>query len=444
MNVLLAGLICVLLLLLTLASYVDRLYSEMGKFLSREFQENIDVWEQRIEPKMGLGREQLTLSASVLAQLCLACLTLLFGAMLFARGSSHDRPSAAEIAQAIFGSVLVIVIFNRVLPYIFFARTRGDWLVRFAWPLRVLFYLFLPVTLLIGFLISIVELVSPLHPIEEEDDSAAVDALIEAGQEEGILEEEDHELIRSAVEFGDKVAREVMTPRPDIFAVKASATLEELLAALEHNPFSRVPVYADSLDTITGIVFAHDLLQITDVDAKTQRVASIARPASFVPETKKANELLREMQREKQHMRIVIDEYGGVSGLVTIEDLLEEIVGTIHDEHDVDENESVIEEAQEPGSHGGPRSWTVPGSLDLARLEELLDGKWEAPEDYEATTVAGLVSETAGRIPMPGEVVEENGLRFAILASTDRRIERLRVSLPGGDASALAGSAGRG
>jgi CBS domain containing-hemolysin-like protein len=159
-----------------------------------------------------------------------------------------------------------------------------------------------------------------------------------------------------------------------------------------------------------------------------------------VPETKKANELLREMQREKQHMRIVIDEYGGVSGLVTIEDLLEEIVGTIHDEHDADENEAVVDESDESGE----KAWTVPGSLDLTRLEELLGGAWEAPEDYEATTVAGLVSETAGRIPMAGEVVEENGLRFAILASTDRRIERLRVSLPVGGASAPAGSAGRG
>jgi CBS domain containing-hemolysin-like protein len=363
--------------------------------------------------------------------------------MLFDRGSAHDRPSPAEIAQAVFGSVLVIVLFNRLLPYIFFARTRGEWLVRFAWPLRVLFYAFVPVTLLIGFLISIVELVSPLDEGNKEDESAAVEALIEAGQEEGILEEGDHELIRSAVEFGDKVVRELMTPRPHIFAVQASATLEELLAALDQHPFSRVPIYTGTLDAITGIVFAHDLLQITDVDAKTLSVASIARPAHFVPETKKANELLREMQREKQHMRIVIDEYGGVSGLVTIEDLLEEIVGTIHDEHDNDdENEPVIDESGESGE----KAWTVPGSLDLTRLEELLGGKWEAPEDYEATTVAGLVSETAGRIPMAGEVVEENGLRFAILSSTDRRIERLRVSLAGGEtgASSTLSSAGRG
>ena len=444
-------LVLLLLVLFTLASYIDQIYSEMGKFLSRKFQENIDVWEQRIEPKMGLSREQLTLSASVVAQLSLASLALLFGTMFLDKtgssgGGAQARPSAAEMAEAVLGSVLVIVIFNRLLPYIFFARTRGDWLVRFTWPLRIGFYLFLPITLLIGFLISIVELVSPFDVNEEEDDAAAVNALIEAGQEEGIIEEGNQALIRSAVEFGDKVAREVMTPRPHIFAVQAASTLEELLAALRDTPFSRVPVYEGTLDTITGIVFAHDLLQIADVDAKTQSVASIMRPAHFVPETKKASELLREMQREKQHMRVVIDEYGDVAGLITIEDLLELIVGTIHDEHDVDENEALLEETEETGGEAGTRSWTVPGSLELVRLEELLSGKWEAPEDYEATTVGGLVSETAGRIPMAGEVVEESGLRFAILASTDRRIERLRVSLPAGSAATgpVTGVAGRG
>jgi len=189
---------------------------------------------------------------------------------------------------------------------------------------------------------------------------------------------------------------------------------------IEKHPVSRVPVYEGTLDQITGIAFAHDLLRVSDEAARIRRVSSIQRPAAFVPETKKVNELLREMQREKQHMRIVIDEYGGVAGLVTIEDLLEEIVGSIADEHEEDELESPKHEAD--------GSWLVPGNLDIERLEELFGERWENPEGYEATTVAGLVSEVAGRIPMPGEVVEEDGLRFEVLASTDRRIERLRVS----------------
>ena len=420
MNVEAAILIFFLLIVLMLASYVDRLYSEMGKFPSREFQENIDAWEQRVEPKLGLNREHLMLSAAVLSQLSLACLTLIFGMLLFDRTSITDRPTIAEIGQAVLGVVLVIVLFNRLLPFIFFTRTRGLWVVRVRWLLRLLFYLVLPITIFLSFLLSIAALAEAPKREEEDDASEAVDALIEAGEEEGIIEEGDRELVRSAVEFGDKVVREVMTPRPEMIAIPGSATLEELLQLIDKHPVSRVPVYEGSLDHITGIAFAHDLLRVSDVAARTRTVSSIQRPVAFVPETKKVNELLREMQREKQHMRIVIDEYGGVAGLVTIEDLLEEIVGSIADEHEEDELESPKRDAD--------GAWLVPGNLEIARLEDLFGDQWEMPEGYEATTVAGLVSEVAGRIPMPGEVVEEDGLRFEVLASTDRRIERLRVS----------------
>ncbi|HSY72020.1 MAG TPA: hemolysin family protein [Alloacidobacterium sp.] len=420
MNVEASILIFVLLVVLTLGSYVDRLYSEMGKFLSREFQENIDAWEQRVEPKLGLNREYLMLSAAVLSQLSLACLTLIFGMLLFDRTSIADRPTIAEIAQAVLGVVLVIVLFNRLLPFIFFTRTRGLWVVRVRWLLRLLFYLVLPVTVFLSFLLSIAALAETPKHEEEDDASEAVDALIEAGEEEGIIEEGDRELVRSAVEFGDKVVREVMTPRPEMIAIPGSATLEELLQLIDKHPVSRVPVYEGTLDQITGIAFAHDLLRVSDEAARTRKVSSIQRSAVFVPETKKVNELLREMQREKQHMRIVIDEYGGVAGLVTIEDLLEEIVGSIADEHEEDELESPRRDTD--------GSWFVPGSLEVARLEDLFGDQWEMPEGYEATTVAGLVSEVAGRIPLSGEVVEEDGLRFEVLASTDRRIERVRVS----------------
>ncbi|MGC1294689.1 MAG: hemolysin family protein, partial [Alloacidobacterium sp.] len=382
---------------------------------------------QRVEPKLGLSRERVMLSAAVLSQLSLACLTLIFGMLLFDRASVTDRPTYGEIGQAVLGVVLVIALFNRLLPFVFFTRTRGLWVVRVRWLLRLLFYLVLPVTIFLGFLLSIAALAEAPKMEEESPSSEAVDALIEAGEEEGIIEEGDRELVRSAVEFGDKVVRELMTPRPEMIAIHGSATLEELLQLIEKHPVSRVPVYEGTLDQITGIAFAHDLLRVSDEAARTRRVSTIQRAAAFVPETKKVNELLREMQREKQHMRIVIDEYGGVAGLVTIEDLLEEIVGSIADEHDEDELESPKSEAD--------GSWLVPGKLDIERLEELFGERWEMPEDFEATTVAGLVSEVAGRIPMPGEVVEQDGLRFEVLASTDRRIERLRVSRKQEDAA---------
>ncbi|MGA7522328.1 MAG: hemolysin family protein [Acidobacteriaceae bacterium] len=420
MTVTAAILIAVLLGVLTLSSYVDRLYAEMGKFLAREFQENIDVWEQRVEPRLGMNRDRISLSAAILMHLSLAFLTLIFGMLLFYRVRAGDQPQPAETAQVVLGIILVIVLFNRVLPFAFFTRTQGAWIVHLRWLLWILLWLVFPITLFVQFLLSIAALAEPQPSANgESTTSEAVEALIEAGQEEGIIEESDRDLVRSAVEFGDKVVREVMTPRPSVFAVPGTITLEQFLDLIRAHPYSRVPVYAESLDNVTGIAFAHDLLQIPDADARSKTVAAIQRPATFVPETKKVNELLREMQREKQHMRIVIDEYGGVAGLVTIEDLLEELVGAIRDEH---EDEDVTSIVKEPGG-----SWVVPGALENGRVEEIL-GDFDIPEDVEATTIGGLVSEAAGRIPQAGEVVEGYGLRFEILASTDRRVNRLRVS----------------
>jgi CBS domain containing-hemolysin-like protein len=285
-----------------------------------------------------------------------------------------------------------------------------------------------------------------------------------------------------------------MTPRPEIFAVPGTLTLREFTAEINEHAFSRVPVYSGSLDNVTGIAFAHDLLKVLDTEANTRTVAEIQRPAAFVPETKKVAELLREMQREKQHMRLVIDEYGSVAGLVTIEDLLEAIVGNIADEHD--EPEADDAPIREPDG-----SYIVSGSFELSRLRDLfadqldpanhrvaetetgepaephpadspeeydlrnirahdlrthdlrtqaLRDKTEphdplsdraprdtrddptalrTPEHYESTTLGGMVSEIAGHIPLPGEVVVEDGLRLEVLASTDRRIDRIRVSL---------------
>jgi CBS domain containing-hemolysin-like protein len=416
-----AAVIAVLLVIYTIASYVERLYMEMGRFLAREYQENIDAWEQDIEPRMGLKRGLLQLCAVLLVQLSFAALLVLIEWPAVLHVLVAPSELAGELAQTALTVVLLIVIFNQFLPFVLFSRTKGMWLRRWRYVLIAFLYLVVPVALVLQFFISIASLAEVPAEARGEDEAEAVEALIEAGEEEGILDESDRELVRSALEFGDKVAREVMTPRPQIVAVPGGTTLEQFTEMLQVRPLSRVPVYEGSLDQITGIVFSHDLLGISDEDAKTRTVASLQRPASFVPETKRVNELLREMQMEKQHMRIVIDEYGGVAGLVTIEDLLEEIVGAISDEHEeTDEMAQVTREAD--------GACVVPGSLELDELKELMHEEIEIPEDTDATTVAGLVSELAGRIPMAGEVIERHGLRFEILASTDRRIERLRVS----------------
>jgi putative hemolysin len=419
----------------TLAAYMARVYSEFGKILSREVQDNLDAWEQHVESRLWMSRERASLAASVLMHLSMGLLALEFGAVLFDRGPALGRPTLEEVAQAVLGVILVAAFCTQVLPFLLFQRTRGLWVVRLIWPVRLLLFVVFPVTLLVSFLLSIATLAE--EPVTAEEETAGdVEALLEAGQEEGILEESDRDLVRSAVEFGDKLVRDIMTPRPRIFAVPDSLSLEGFLEALKENNFSRVPVYAGTLDAITGIAFAHDLLQISDMDAGKLTVGSIQRPAALVPETKKGYELLREMQREKQHMRIVIDEYGEVAGLVTIEDLLEQIVGNIGDEHE-DEDDARVEDAQPEGEG----VWLVPGGFPVDRLEELAGADWQPEESYEAQTVGGLVSEAGGRIPHAGEVVEVGSLRIEVVASSDRRVEqvRVRVIAPSMEASASEG-----
>ncbi|MCU1285381.1 MAG: CBS/transporter domain protein [Acidobacteriales bacterium] len=405
-------LLFVLIMLLTLASYVERIYTEMGKFLSREFQENIEAYELRVEPLLGRVRNRAPLSMSVLAQLSTAGIAMCIIYIVMADG----HWALAEIAQALLAVALIILVFNRLLPFVFFTRTKGEWLVKFAPLLHAIIYLMLPITIVLGFCLQIAALAEQNEPVQAESQSEAVDALIEAGQEEGILEEGDRQLIQSVVEFRDKTVREVMTARPEIFGVPATTTIEEFTEMLRDKPYSRVPVFEGSIDHIKGLVFAHDVLQISDVEAHTRTVRELMKPIYFVPESKPVQALMREMQAQKAHMAMVIDEYGSVAGVVTIEDLLEELVGEITDEHEP--HSDVIKERD--------GSYLVPGNMDIDRLDELFGVR---PENVQATTVAGLVSELVGRIPDTGEVIQQNGLRYEILKSTDRLVERLRISL---------------
>src|SRR5579863_7537663 len=268
----------------TLASYISHVYAEFGKILSREVQENLDAWEEKIEPHLGLTREHAAISAAILQQLALGVIALEFGAVLFDRGPHMGRPTYPEIAQAVLGVVLVVAFCNQVIPWLLFERTRGRWAVRLMWVIRILLWIMTPITVVIRFFFSVVVLAEETAK-DQEEGGVNVEALLEAGEEEGILEETDRDLVRSAVEFGDKLVREVMTPRPQVFAVPESLTLEQFIERLQEFNFSRVPTYSSSLDDIAGIAFAHDLLQITDSERRTRTVAEIQHGAVYVPET---------------------------------------------------------------------------------------------------------------------------------------------------------------
>ncbi len=397
--------------LLTLVSYVDRVYQEAGKFLSREFQDNIDVFEQKIEPALKIGRSRAALSMAVLTQLTIAAIALLTGYLLF----SDPDWNAYEILQVVISLLLIVIVCNRFLPFVFFSRTKGEWLLHWVLVLKGLIYLVMPVTVVVGFLQSVVTLTRQNTTEEPETAAEAVDALIEAGQEEGIIQEGDRDLIQSVVEFSGKTVREAMKPRPAMFAVPVSTTVEQFIEMLRAKHYSRVPVYEGNIHSIKGIVYTADVLQVPDTEAHVRALDSIMRrDVYFVPESKLGSDLLREMQKQNIRMAIVVDEYGGVAGLVTIEDLVEEIVGEIRDERDKPE---IVRD--------GDRGFIVSGGMDVDRLDELFGSK---PEGKESATIAGLVSELAGRIPRKGEAVEDDGLRFEVLESTDRKIERVRVS----------------
>jgi CBS domain containing-hemolysin-like protein len=249
----------------------------------------------------------------------------------------------------------------------------------------------------------------PAEATEQE-----VRAYIDVGRQEGILEKEEEKLLMSIVDFGDTRVREVMTPRTDIVWVDVAASLTVLFDLFVETKYSRIPVVRGSIDTIVGVVHVKDALEAVRSGA-SGTVASLMRDAYFVPETKKVSELLREFQRRHLWMAIVVDEYGGVSGLVTVEDLLEEIVGEISDEH---------EDEREPVSRAGDDAYSVSGKANIAVVRDLFG---RGPEDEEFTTVGGFLTSRLGHIPKPGETHRESDLRFTVEEADRRRVHRVRV-----------------
>jgi putative hemolysin len=236
----------------------------------------------------------------------------------------------------------------------------------------------------------------------------------EAAEEQALIERDEQKLLQSIVDFGGTLVREVMTPRPDIVAIPAEATIDQLRALFREQEYSRIPVYKENLDNILGIVFVKDLVLLSETDSVGQSIARLVRPAAFVPETKRVPELLKEFQRKQVQLAIVVDEYGGTAGLVTLEDLLEEIVGEIRDEYDV-EAEAVVDE--------GNGSWVFSAKASIDEVRDRLRVEIE-PEGFE--TVGGYVLTRTGRVPQVGETFELDGMLVEVLEAERRRIHKVR------------------
>ena len=246
------------------------------------------------------------------------------------------------------------------------------------------------------------------------DADEATTAYLEAGEHEGLIEGEERRLLQSIVEFGDTLVREVMTPRPDIVAIRSDATIGQLRTLLREQEYSRVPVYRDSLDNVAGFVFVKDLIHLDERNAG-QVVTTIMRPAYFVPETKRVSEMLKEFQRQHMQIAVVVDEYGGTAGLVTVEDLLEEIVGEIRDEYDVE---------SEPITDEGNGAFLFSGKVNIDEVAERLDTPI-AREGFE--TVGGYLLSHLGRVPAIGETFDVDDLSVEVLEAERRRVNKVRI-----------------
>ena len=398
---------------LGLVTFVQLLYLESMRLRTRDLPA-LKFFKDTLEDKIGLKTEDGAGAFSIVKH----TLLVLLGIFYFAWFADGEPWNAAIFWQAALAAWLVMIAFAYALPQLLYRRTSGRWLLPLLSLLRGLAWLARPCVALLGFFQSLIDLADNSTADEEQPTPAEnIDALISAGQEEGLIEEQDRKLIQSVVEFGDKVVREVMTPRPRIIAIPADSTLEELRQLVIHEQYSRVPVFEKNIDQITGFVHVRDMFELEEDERSKRLVRELVRPIPFVPETKPVSDLMRQMQQENTHMVIVVDEYGNTAGLATMEDLLEVIIGEIRDEHEP--STDVLEDG-----HGG---FIVAGNFDLDRVADLFES-FHREEDVESTTVGGLVSEWLGRVPKAGELVDRDGIRVEVLASDEWRVEQVRIS----------------
>jgi len=414
------GISALLLLALTFLASVDMAFGQLSdvglRRLAAEAEEHPNAryapfLNQILENR---ARFTMTLSAAIQIQLVIFSVLITYISLrLFA------NPGLGLLVA--FGAGLVLAgIFRQFLPRLFSLRNPEDKLLRLLPVLR-------------PFYSALMFVAEPWHRSfdrmrqqdeieedddeEEDDDGDDIEALIDVGEAEGIIEQEERELIQSAIEFGDTTVGEIMTPRTEIAALPKTATVRDARTLIIESRHSRLPVYRDQIDNVEGIIYLRDLLPSLSMGKADSPIIEFMRPFYAVPETKPVDELLREMQKAHVYMAIVIDEYGGVAGLVTVEDILEEIVGEIEDE------DISGEEAQEivALADGG---YEVLGSVEIGKIEKLFGMEIEA-DDF--TTVAGFVIAQKGSVPLAGEHLDLRGVEVDVLQADEKRISRLRI-----------------
>ncbi len=413
------GITCLLLAALTFLATVDMAFGQLSDFglrrLITEAEEQPIARSTPFLKEILENRPRFRITISAVSQILLVATSVLITSI-----SQQWFPNSRFILIALFSGITLAIIFRQLIPRLVTLRN----------PEGVLLVM-LPLMRPVYRLVSVAA--SPWHrsfdrmrrerPLpesadEDEDDNGDdIQALIDVGEKEGILEEEEGELIHSILEFGDTRVSEVMTPRTEIVALPVDATVREARDIIIESKYSRLPVYREQIDNVEGLIYVRDLLQCWPEKRENEGIAVLLRPVYFVPETKSVSDLLEEMQKAHVQLAMVIDEYGGVAGLVTVEDILEEIVGEIEDEDT--EGEDVVEIVESDDGY-----YDVLGSTEIGKIERLFDLEIE---DDDFTTIAGLVISESGYVPNAGERLTFRGLDVEVLETDNRRISRLRL-----------------
>ena len=414
----------VILIMLAFLATIDMAFSHLSdvslRRIATESEENHKTGSAEFLREILENRPRFRFVLSSVIQILLIIFTVLVTLVIFRFIQNHTE----WIISSIFVALVLSVLFRQVIPRLLVWRNPDSKLLVLL-PLARPFYGF--VSIFAKPFVSrsqakeLQKLETTMTPDaadeKSEDNSEDFQALMEVGEAEGIIEEKERELIETMVEFSDTLVGDIMTPRTEICALPIDSTVRAARDLIIGEKYSRLPVYRDNVDNIEGVIYVRDLLGAWAESKEDQTIENLLRPAHFIPETKSASELLKDMQVNHVQIAIVVDEYGGVAGLVSIEDIIEEIVGEIEDEDtEVEEIIEIIE--------GEDGYYDVLGSTEIGKIERLLNMEIE---DDDFTTIAGLVTSGVGYVPKIGEELHFRGLDIQILQADEKKISLLRL-----------------
>ena len=406
------ALLAVLLALGSVASYLRLLMRRLTPVGARK------VFGPREDGRSRPNRERVGVSISALHGASMHLFAVGLTGLLIWRRPDHLW---SDIGTALLIVLAAVAIADQLIPFRLVVHHDEPEVILEQWEpmLQQVVYWALPLTFPILVSTTISRLLEPTEPEPEPPSPQEnLEELIATGEQEGLIEKGEREMLRSVVKFGEKVAREVMTPRPEIAAIEINSSMEDLRGLFRAKRMTRFPVYSGQMDHIEGFISVRDLMELTPEEQKRATLRALMRPVPFVPETKPIHDLLKELQQSTTQMAIVIDEYGSVSGLITIEDLVEQIVGEIRDEVEPHARDIIKESAC---------TYILSGHAELAQIAGEVHVALEG-DDY--STVAGLVMNQLGHVPAAGEKVQSHGLTFEVLEANQRTVLKVRMMIP--------------